>query len=707
MLWELEVKQRKRALKLDSGLYDLQQRMNRKWESEQFSQPQSVSSTIDKMEEISLLPKIIFQDSEEELEPRVKPGETEYEPSPLPQGPTHVMQQTSYPFSKRVPQVERRKSTGPWDCKQQVHTGATSPIGTESSSPPTVQKWEHLLEQRKVTRKLNSRVPTLSETSPSHDVDQSPALSEVIHTLDTSDSIEDATSVRIDVREFEKIFDLLVKQQNKLLRASLCILYNLADSWNLEEQIAKKNIVGLLINFLDRNNTELLLVLLTFLNELSQMRDHVISMAKFNVVDKLQRLVSWPSVDVSYESLKLIMNLSANGSLQTNMIDTGMIPCLVKVLAAGDTMLHINVYKILYHFSLNNNSKAMFPDTGSIQIAMRQVVHRAQRGETFALAAALLVNLALYEQNAQIMCTFNYREGDPDLSALLGTVPEKYADGIVKSKSDKDQGLVDLFICSAIEEHPLTMKIVRNISHHEDLHHLFWEYINDILHSCKTSKNEDYVAEVLGCFGNIIIPKLDYERLFRHYNVIDFFKSKLIPGFVADDVVLLELLKILGTVAAESHNSAEFLCKEDFVRPFVRMLRDKSEDEEFILYLLDFIYLLLKYEKSRKYVLEETDAAAFAYQLKRYGKNEQVSKACDAVFRIIAAYDEHWKAKIVTDSLEHHNKKWLKMVGKPDDGATGTEGEDYTSDFEDAASGCLTTSKPEDPGLGKRLPFTL
>ncbi|XP_046406868.1 kinesin-associated protein 3-like [Ischnura elegans] len=639
--------------------------------------------------------KIRYRNSEEELEPREKPEKTEFKLPPLPQGPIHAMQQASRPFMKKEPEEEMRKLTGKIT---KVPAGAALLMGMESSSPPTVCKWEQWLEQRKATIKLKLRVPALPEIFPKDTVDISPALSEVTSTPDISDRSE----VTISDPEYErklKKFHSLVKQQNHLLRVSFLLLLNLAESLKLEERMAKKNIVEILLKCLNRDDPELLLVLLTFLTKLSQMRENVDSMIKLNVVEKLQRLVSWPSVGVSNVSLKLMMNLSFNGCLRAKMIDIGMIPHLVKILATGDTRLHATVYSILYHFSLSDQAKAMFTDTGCIQIAMRQVMHRAERGEAFPLAVALLVNLALNEQNARKMLSFNYREGDPDLSATKADEPDLYVDGVFKSKIGKDQGFVDLFWIAKDDQNPLVMKIVRNISHHEPLHNFFWEYINNILASCKKSENEDYVVEGLAIFGNIIMPRLDYERLFRHYDVIDFFKCKLIPGAVVDDV-LLELVKIFGTVAAESHYSTEFLCREDFVLPFVRILKDKKNDDEFVLQLLYFIFHLLKHEKSRKYVLQETDAAAVAFEFMHH-KNEQVSRACDAVLDMLVEYDEDWRKKIIFEKFKHHNKVWLEMVSKPDEGDNGPDGDDYTGDIDDPASGFINNSLEEEPEISE------
>lgn len=53
------------------------------------------------------------------------------------------------------------------------------------------------------------------------------------------------------------------------------LLLNIAESTDVEKKMRKKNIIGMLIKTLDRSNTDLLILVVTFLKKLSLYRDNV------------------------------------------------------------------------------------------------------------------------------------------------------------------------------------------------------------------------------------------------------------------------------------------------------------------------------------------------------------------------------------------------------------------------------------------------
>jgi hypothetical protein len=118
----------------------------------------------------------------------------------------------------------------------------------------------------------------------------------------------------------------------------------------------RKNIVGMLIKALDRENTDLLLLVVTFLKKLSVFRENKEDMVCFylipshlmvlpvfyfsinsfkadmNVIEKLPNLISSANMDLTHVSLKLIFNLSFDPELRSRMVRVGLLPRLVNLL---------------------------------------------------------------------------------------------------------------------------------------------------------------------------------------------------------------------------------------------------------------------------------------------------------------------------------------------------------------------------------------
>ncbi|KAG8228826.1 hypothetical protein J437_LFUL008322 [Ladona fulva] len=351
------------------------------------------------------------------------------------------------------------------------------------------EQWEHELEQRRPSRNTDSNLSPQGSTSPRHQGLTPSSLPKVgnfikdviiiisqkryvlrVLSPDASDSTEDGMAPakpivrsRLEYERSLRKFQSLVRKQDQLLRVSFYLLLNLAESLKLEEKMRRRNIVGMLIRCLDRDNPDLLVLVLTFLKKLSIFRENKNDMAEHNVVEKLPRLVSWPRFDVSHLSLKLLMNLSFDGGLRAKMVRVGMLPRLVAVLAASDIRQHNTAMSILYHLSMDDRVKSMFTYTNCIPIVMRMLLEPPEK-QTDSLAAALLINLAMNRRNAQLMCSTNVHNVLPENGKVgVETAENNEAD----SDDSEAVGLKDLMKRAFRLQDALVMKIVRNISQHD------------------------------------------------------------------------------------------------------------------------------------------------------------------------------------------------------------------------------------------------
>uniref|UniRef100_A0A1B6CKI3 Kinesin-associated protein 3 n=1 Tax=Clastoptera arizonana TaxID=38151 RepID=A0A1B6CKI3_9HEMI len=419
----------------------------------------------------------------------------------------------------------------------------------------------------------------------------------------------------------------LAKKQDQLLRVCFYLLLNLAENVKVEDKMRKKNVVGLLVNSLDRNTVELCVLVATFLHKLSLFKENKDEMANLNVIDKLPKLFLMKDKTLEIVTLKLLFNLSFDTKLRDKMVKVGFLPKLVSMLDDEEPSINLMVLKILYHLSMDDRVKTMFPFTDCVPKVMNIVLNYEPVGAMQTAAISLAVNLALNQRCAEIMC-----EGE-----RLQTLIER-----------------------AFEyQLPTLMTIARNISLHNQTKKLFIDFVGDLTDVLVSRPNDDFSLECLGVLSMLILPELDYSTLLTEYNLVPWIKSQLVPNKVPDDFVL-EVVMLVAT-AASDEACASLLCKADVLLCLIELLKVKQEDDEMVLQIVYVFYQISRHSTTRDYLIRETIAPAYMIDL-IHDKNESIRKVCDACLEIIKECDEEWLDKIKTDQFEWHNAHWLEMV---------------------------------------------
>lgn len=86
-----------------------------------------------------------------------------------------------------------------------------------------------------------------------------------------------------------------------LIAVSFYLLLNIAEDTRVEDKMRKKNITGMLTKTLDRDNADLLILVVTFLKKLSLFKENVDDMVSFERkwlygYHSLHALVTFPKV---------------------------------------------------------------------------------------------------------------------------------------------------------------------------------------------------------------------------------------------------------------------------------------------------------------------------------------------------------------------------------------------------------------------------
>jgi hypothetical protein len=90
-------------------------------------------------------------------------------------------------------------------------------------------------------------------------------------------------------KEYQKELDkflFLVRKQDRILRLAFTILMHLAEDPKVEFKMVKKDIVGFLVKNIDRNNINLIVVILLFLKKLSIYDVNKDAMVRSNIVEE-------------------------------------------------------------------------------------------------------------------------------------------------------------------------------------------------------------------------------------------------------------------------------------------------------------------------------------------------------------------------------------------------------------------------------------
>ncbi|KAK1879323.1 Kinesin-associated protein 3 [Dissostichus eleginoides] len=417
----------------------------------------------------------------------------------------------------------------------------------------------------------------------------------------------------------------LLSKQEQLLRVSLYLLLNLAEDTRTELKMRNKNIVGLLVKVLERDDEELLVLVVSFLKKLSIFLENKNDMAEVDTVERLARLVPCDHDDLLNLTLRLLLNLSFDSGLRAKMVEVGLLPKLTALL--GDENSRQVALRILYHISIDDRFKGMFVYTDCIPQLMQMLYEHGEE-DTEAELLSICINLAANKRNAQLICEGN--------------------------------GLKMLMKRALKMKDCLLMKMIRNISQHDGATKpVFIDYVGDLAAEIRAEEEEEWVLECLGTLANLTIPDLDWELVLKEYNLVPYLKDRLKPASAEDDLIL-EVVIMIGTVSMDDACAA-MLAKSGIIPALIELLNAQQEDDEFVCQIVYVFYQMVFHQATRDVIIKDTQAPAYLIDL-MHDKNAEIRKVCDNTLDIIAEYDEEWGRKIQSEKFRFHNNQWLEMV---------------------------------------------
>ncbi|XP_045543832.1 kinesin-associated protein 3a isoform X2 [Salmo salar] len=447
----------------------------------------------------------------------------------------------------------------------------------------------------------------------------------------------DNQNVKKEHEKALKKYQGLLSKQEQLLRVALYLLLNLAEDTRTELKMRNKNIVHMLVKTLDREDEELLVLVVSFLKKLSIFLENKNDMAETYAVEKLARLLACDHENLLNTTLRLLLNLSFDTGLRSQMVQAGLIPKLSLMLA--DEKQGQLCMCILYHISVDDRFKSMFAYTDCIPQLMKMLFECGESHMDPELIS-FCINLAANKRNTQLICEGN------GLKMLM----------------KRGLKLKDVLI----------MKMIRNLSQHDGpTKNLFIDYVGDLAAQIGAEEREEYVIECLGTLANLTIPDLDWELVLKEYNLVPYLKDHLNPGSAEDDLIL-EVVIMIGTVSMDDCCAAT-MAKSGIIPALIELLNAQQEDDEFVCQIVYVFYQMVFHQATRDVIIKDTQAPAYLIDL-MHDKNAEIRKVCNSTLDIIAEYDKECERKIQSEKFRWHNAQWLEMV---ENRAMGDDGEPF------------------------------
>lgn len=456
---------------------------------------------------------------------------------------------------------------------------------------------------------------------------------------------QNTPSADIDLKELQNTFRkeerrlwVTVKKQEKVLFVAFHILLNLAEDLQIERKMIRRKIVPLLVSMLERNNPDLLYIVLSFLKKLSVFGSNKDEMLELDIMKKLNRFIPCQNALLTQTALRLLFNLSFDMEIRERVSAIGMIPKLVELLKVAQ--YRSILLRILYHLSSDDKIKATFAYTSCIPLVYQLVIHFPDPiigKELIALA----INLTTNKTNAALISQ------DDQLEALMQRA-FKYHD-------------------------VLLFRVIRNIAQFGPVTNIdiYEKYMEDIIELTKQSgDNTDLQIELIGTL--VYINSEKWDTVLAQGDFLDFIHSNLVSDYSEDDLVL-ETIMLIGTLC-RSEKCAEGIGNSYIIGMLHELLGAKQEDDEMVQQILYTYHRLLMYRVTREIMLEQTQIVNVILELLN-DKNPNIRKLVNSTLDLVQLHDEMWKQEIKTKKFEMHNEVYLGLMDEYEAQAEGLDEE--------------------------------
>ncbi|CAH8673104.1 unnamed protein product [Schistosoma rodhaini] len=376
----------------------------------------------------------------------------------------------------------------------------------------------------------------------------------------------------------------LVRKQEQLFRVSFYLLLNISEDLSVEIKMHNKGIVSMICKCLNRDNFELLILLVSFLKKLSIFSENKDEMLKNGIIEKLSKMLCRPEEDLVNLCLRLLYNLSFDTSARLEMVSKGVLNKIVGLLE--NTQHQPVALYILYHLTTEAQSRPAFVNTQCLPFLKKLILENPEE-KSDLIPMALGINLVLDNQCANAML------GESRCFKLMSKRAIKFRDQLIMKllrNATRNNDLLKLKMVDFLpellkivtDEKPFLMNTPRNLypstkpTRYDELKisgkkHLNIEVLNSKINQNNTSsllgnrlkmkiyktddgnngscgegddndkekddddddenefrkKEEDFKFECLGCLANLNLKDIQYSKVITEFSLLKWIKSHL------------------------------------------------------------------------------------------------------------------------------------------------------------------------------------
>jgi len=465
---------------------------------------------------------------------------------------------------------------------------------------------------------------------------------------------------RYRIEKEEKKYEVMVKRQNKLMYICLLMLLNLAEDYSVEKKMVNRQLPEYLCQLLDRDNTEILKVALTFIKKLSLFEENKNRFLQTDLCGNLVRIAQTDDTLNALLALKILYNLSFDKQCRVDLTENFQIIKILGMLLRQPPYRQI-VLRLLYHFTMDEKCKSLITYHEHLVFLLLQLVVHFPDTLVGKDLSALLINLALHPRAAELMVESN----------LWPQVVQR----VVRNR-DALLCKVVRYVCSHDEVRDKMIFLL----HSEQIGMQNWTV--DFLNLAQSNMDDTHLmTEVLGTFANLVPskhpnatqmgPKIPWIRV-CDAGLLDLLVRLLVVGLSEDDVVL-ECVMLVGVLALDKL-VAPTLAVSKLLGVLQDLLAEKQEDDEIVLQLLFTFHCLLSTDETREVIMQDTQITNYVMDLLR-DKNGKIRDEANEVLEIMARHDDHGdltgeslKDRMRQMRFELHNEAWCQEQNRVENG---------------------------------------
>ena len=532
------------------------------------------------------------------------------------------------------------------------------------------------------------------------------------NTRDVATRDEDTADIAdIDAFEARRVV-LAEKKRDALLYVAFYALLNVAEDVTVERKMKKRDVCHYLMECVGtRSDVDLLVLCVTFLRKLSVRRENVEDMLR-GATKNTSRTETRKKKEASDDGDRDVLDRGASSDGEENPDD--VVSRSARFLADGDARVPDVLVSATLRLLLNLSFHERARDAMHERALLPRLCVFAQKKTFKRVALAALYNLSVDARRRRFFAVASPTAGtDLVLDALLETpdadliehacpivaglalnlsADARCAEALAARENGKP--FASFLRRRLSRRDALGLKVARNVARFAgdtetcpSVWRAFKLAVGDettlsSMLDCFLSEHPpgtDVALEALGLLADAHRPNidlaLDLSDACESRGVFEKIAAYVSPNETEDDAALEAVLFCLAfSKGEENAKNARFFVRTGIVESLYELLREKKDDDAFVLAVVSAFGAFLSFPETRDVVLNHTQTVFYLVELLR-DECAAIRDAADAALDVVVdEAGEKWAVHVRRARFEAHNREWLDACGGGGGGGGGGDG---------------------------------